>query len=587
MREEGSGKCVILPILFSVFMTLGEVFARHGNWDMAFLSGEGTVFTVIQMAAWFFLFYFMVNGLYSFFDKVSFTKGSIEQEEGKVSGISRVYFHYMRFLYKRPVLTVILTMMVMKIPYMLCSYPGIFMGDTQTQLYYALGVCNYSSHHPVAHTFLLQLFMQLVPALDWNGAFFCYSMVQMLFFFLAAALVIKTLIESRVNHKIVAGILLYYLVNPMLTSYLFLVSKDVIYASFFVLFYVFFHRSLEGHDRKNEGLLILALTGMILFRNEGKYIVSGTFIAALLLQKYRKRAFRNLFITVLLCVVMSYVVYPCFNVQKGSVAEMLSIPFQQTARYVKEAQEDITEEEAEVIGEVLDYKSLGERYDANISDPVKETYSKEDSKLPAYFKVWFQMMWKHPSIYAQSFISNYYQYFYVGNYFMQLPSYSRSSVLMEDTNGRLGTEVFYPQVRDGLRERYAELLEDISSLPIISFMRMPGIYIWICLLCLFYVIRKRSLTAFVFCMPVLLHILVLITGPTNGYYGRYEFPMFIYLPMVVIFTIKFCQEKEKNNEKGMEETVCDGYDGLPGDSGTWHRSENGGGGGPEECGGLH
>ncbi|MCH5338324.1 MAG: hypothetical protein J1E03_06045 [Acetatifactor sp.] len=39
-----------------------------------------------------------------------------------------------------------------------------------------------------------------------------------------------------------------------------------------------------------------------------------------------------------------------FQISQGEIGEMLSIPLQQTARYLKEHYDEITEEEAEVLG---------------------------------------------------------------------------------------------------------------------------------------------------------------------------------------------------------------------------------------------
>lgn len=63
--------------------------------------------------------------------------------------------------------------------------------------------------------------------------------------------------------------------------------------------------------------------------------------------------------------------YPALGFKKGSEREMLSIPFQQTARYVAYVGDDVTEYEREVIGSVLDYDTLAESYSYACSDPVK------------------------------------------------------------------------------------------------------------------------------------------------------------------------------------------------------------------------
>ena len=82
--------------------------------------------------------------------------------------------------------------------------------------------------------------------------------------------------------------------------------------------------------------------------------------------------------------------------------EALSVCFQQTARYVKYHGDEVTQEEEEAIKKVLNYKDIGNLYDPNPSEDLKN-----------YFKVWLSMGLKHPGEYIQSFIANTYQYYYM------------------------------------------------------------------------------------------------------------------------------------------------------------------------------
>ena len=82
------------------------------------------------------------------------------------------------------------------------------------------------------------------------------------------------------------------------------------------------------------------------------------------------------------------VLLPALKIPAGSVREQLSVPFQQTARYVKEHEKEISEEEKEKIDKVLGYDTLKERYNPNLADPVKNQYNKYTTKkqLKDYFQ---------------------------------------------------------------------------------------------------------------------------------------------------------------------------------------------------------
>ncbi len=95
-------------------------------------------------------------------------------------------------------------------------------------------------------------------------------------------------------------------------------------------------------------------------------------------------------------------ILPMAGVKPGGKQEMLSIPFQQTARYVKYYGNDVSTEEEKVIRKVLDYDTIGKNYDPDLSDPVKNTYKQKDEYLKDYFNIWFEMLKKHPTAYIQA-----------------------------------------------------------------------------------------------------------------------------------------------------------------------------------------
>ncbi|MDE7201236.1 MAG: hypothetical protein K2O91_04835 [Lachnospiraceae bacterium] len=77
---------------------------------------------------------------------------------------------------------------------------------------------------------------------------------------------------------------------------------------------------------------------------------------------------------------------------------MLSIPFQQTARYLLYASEDITEEEKAAVDAILPIDQIAAIYNPEISDAVKNQYRYNTEGLKEYFKAWYSMFKKHPYI---------------------------------------------------------------------------------------------------------------------------------------------------------------------------------------------
>jgi len=537
----------ILAALFSFFMVFGRSFARYDSWEGVLGSRKAALLSSVQALAWFVVFFFLVSAIFRFLDRCTVRQrptvsGAPKLQEKHPSFPARTFSAYQSLLWDKPFFIAFSTLMIINLPYMILSYPGIFMGDTNEQMWQILpNDPSLNSHHPLAHTMLLGVFVKLGLLLhNENLGVFLFCLVQSVLFCLAESFSLGTLAKLQVNGKIIAGFLVYYAVHPAISAYLFLMSKDIYFTIFFLLFYVLLYLIFfSGRPaRKSQYFLFgVSIIGMVWFRNEGKYIVCITFLFILFRKKTRRKALAGLAMGIAAALIMEKIICPALDVTPGQKSEMLSIPFQQTARYLRDAGDDVTEEEQQAIDNVLAYQELAERYDPNISDPVKGTYKKDDSALGDYFKAWFSMFLKHPGIYLQATMNNYYQYFYPGSRIEKLYSYEHSTECMDWVNTDLQTSYAYPQALDSLRTNFEALRESVFALPVLRLLKTPAVYTWIALLLLCYSIANGCFQGFLFCLPMVTHILVMIAGPTNGYYGRYEHPMFVYLPMVAVMTL--------------------------------------------------
>lgn len=135
-------------------------------------------------------------------------------------------------------------------------------------------------------------------------------------------------------------------VVPAFGSYAQAVIKDNIFTALLALFFIIYIDICMHHGKNIEikKMVILFLVGMMvcLTRNNGVYIVIPSMVCLILyVQKERSR-----YVILLICLMVCYqglegYVAPQLGV-KGSVKEVLSIPFQQTARYIKEYPEEVT-----------------------------------------------------------------------------------------------------------------------------------------------------------------------------------------------------------------------------------------------------
>lgn len=535
---------LLTAALFSFFMVFGSAFESSGDYRFLFADWSCCLLTAGQFLLWFVLLFAGISFLFSHWDapaQLPSGRGMWEKAPAWIQPILRLIRRWADLLYRRPVTVTFLTLLIKNIPYFIVSYPGLFMGDTQSQMGQLMGTATVSNHHPLIHTALMGLFLKLRGLLGWNGSIFLYSLFQALLLLAVISLCIRTLVRLRCRKWITLSILLFYLFHPRIESYLFLVSKDVIYTAFFVLFVLLLFRFVDKEAKMTRSewvLFALSIVGTVFFRSEGKLIVIGTLVPALFIKRkpVRRQAAALLLLALLSGSFVTNVVCPAMGAKTiTDTKEMLSVPFQQTARYVLEYGDEVTEEERQAIDAVLDYDSLAENYNPSLSDPVKSTYKKNGRALPAYFRVWFQMLCKHPGVYIRATMNNYYQYFYPGSAAVGKYTYRWSAASMVNTNNATGQTGFsYPQSTEDLRTLLEQYRDTIFQSPVLSLVYQSAIYTWLAILCIVYTLRKRSLAGFVGTMPMVVQILIFITGPTNGYYGRYQFPMLIYLPMVLV-----------------------------------------------------
>ena len=544
-KHSGKIWCHAAAILFAVFMILGQSFYESNSWARVFGSVSHLISGLVRGIFWYILFYAGISLFFRFLDTGSFLSkpgtGHHKLRDNRyIRRLDSIAGRYGGLIIRYPFRTVFLTLLIFNIPYIIFSYPGIFMGDSATQIaqsvFHTTGLSN---HHPVMHTLFLGACLSFGGMIgSWNFGAFLFCLIQTVLMFAVMAYGVKTLVEIQANRWAYLGVILYYIIHPRISAYLFLVSKDILYADFVVLFYIAFFRLIQNSvpKRKRDFLLMgIAVLGMIMARNDGIYVIVLTLLLGLLYKPFCKKAACYIVLAVFTTTLLNQVLYPLMDVTPGSIREMLSVSFQQTARYVKYFEDDVTEEEKQVIDKVLDYDVLAESYDPDLSDAVKATYHGTNEDLAEYFGVWFEMLLRHPGVYIQATINNYYQYFYPGPTLFNNYSYEWSEEMMDGLNESFGSDYHFPQIWDTARETLEMVREDFFSMPVWSLLNKPAPYTWMAILFILYCFRRKSLLGFIFGMPMIVQMLIFITGPTNGYYCRYEYPMVIYLPTVFIF----------------------------------------------------
>lgn len=447
------------------------------------------------------------------------------------------------------------------LPHLIASYPAGLSYDARLSLLYYFGLLDFSSHHPPFSTWLMGKVVSLGVMLgNSNLGIFFYCILQYLFFVLLNAYLIYTIrVFLKTPWWLQALTLFIALVGPYHAAYVGVMIKDVLYSYCLLLFVIEMIYFLRK-DSPNVGHIFLLCSSAvltILLRNNGKYVIYPVLLMlAWAIFRKRKKVVIVRFFLIILCITLCSVSVESYLMnryveEKGSIREALSLPFQQTARYLKYYGNEVTEEEKHAIEKVLDYDNLADLYDPLLSDPVKGTFQEESTKddLISYFKVWIKQFLKHPWCYVEATLNQNYFLVYpmaeLHAYFSQLiyddPLYD---ILVQ----YLDIHEIDSSVFQGLSTIQALYVWTMVMSPGIGMLSNVGFYNILLLFVLIYAVKERCRQVLVLLLPLILTNLVIIAAPYVG--PRYAFPVMYSMPCVV--ALYMAQRREQIEGSGKE-----------------------------------
>lgn len=276
----------------------------------------------------------------------------------------------------------------------------------------------------------------------------------------------------------------------------------------------------------------------VLTKQQGAYIL--LVCAVVLAIVYRKRIVKAIIpmivISVFYLTVFCNIILPALNVAPSSKQEMMGFMFQQTARYVVDYPEDVTEEEENIIGKVLPYNKLQELYDPYSQDPVKFEYKQmaTEEERSAYKNIWFKMFFKHPDSYIKATLENCSGFFIAHdtNDYIYWPVYLEHSDILN------GHEVFKLHNCKPFPFYYIvnNIIELTGRTPLLKLLFKTYLYVWITIITLVVAFIKKNYYSYIYMMPVILSLALLIITPMFEF--RYGLPFIYIMPMMYGFIFK-------------------------------------------------
>lgn len=545
---------VVVSVILSLFMIIGEVCNTYGDITVAFNFYLNLIYSIIKYIGYFNLFKLMFIYLDIVITKL---------DSNPLKPKKRIFKWYINKLTKYPFRTSFVTLLILFGIYMIAFYPLVLSPDPRDQLYMFLGVPTehnewvimrnpnvlITNHHPILQTYFMGGCLTIGRHLgNDNFGLFIYTIIQSLIYASILAYSIKFMNKHNVSNKYYFIVLLMYLLVPMYAFFTVSAVKDTLYTGFMMLFILFIFDIVENYLNKKISIkyliyIFFVMLLMCLFRNNGIYICILTLPVLFFMSKINRIKILTLIILLFGSMqITNKVVIPALGVSDGSIREALSIPFQQTARLVKYNSGIIDDEDKDIIDKVLVYDTLEERYDPNLSDPVKNKFNPHTTKedLMNYFKVWFKYLLKDPMCYINATLDNTFGYIY--------PNVHRWYLYYDYWDDLVNPDIidYHFEGVPILRMILRNYGETFPFIPLVGLLSNIGASCYMVIILTAYLFNKKNKKYIVVLLPMYLSILICIAGPANTYF-RYVMPYMFVLPSVTCLLLS--KIKEDNNEK--------------------------------------
>ena len=538
MKKRKNVIVMLLSILLSIFLIVGNSFKKKGSFE--FITNHLIIHTVTFLIL-IFIFYKVISFLFKKLDNIKWKES---QEFNKI----------IKIFNKHPFLFCFIIILICWLPYIISFYPAILSPDPSYQIMQFFHIDNkYSTysilldpsviitnHHPVIHTLLLGSMVKIGTLLgSVNIGLFLYSIIQILILSSTLSYTIVFLKNIKIPTKYLLLCLIIYALTPVFPFYSMSAVKDVIFGSLIILYIISIYQFMNKKEITFKDMLkeLLLMILVILFRNNGFHVILLSF-PFLLFYKNKKQILMIFLLMLTFNITYNKVILPYFKITPSSIREVLSIPFQQTARYVNKYDSELSGKDKKIIDQVLEYDTLATRYNPELADPVKNKFNRyyKSEDLKEYFKVWKKGLFKHPITYIEATVHNTYGYFY---------PFKTNWYFYHKYDTRI--------VKKGFDYHYNSLSSERSFLtiiatifpyiPVIGFLVNIGFNSWILLFMACYLIYQKQYKSLVVLLPSFVLLLVCVASPANTYF-RYALPNIFAMPLLFGIFLKDCETKK-------------------------------------------
>lgn len=511
---------IVLSLIFSFITVFGKIcYDLQGNIELSVFREFLKFHSFIKWIGYFNLIYILLTNLLPLLYKFKF-----KQEEGKKKSSWKLFFTFGIIIF------------LCWLPYFLAFYPGTLSSDSISELTIVINhFSSISDHHPVIHMLFISIPYNIGFWISKSTtiAIALTTICQMIVMASIFSSFLLFLYNRKVNYLFIILSLLFYALVPMHGYYSIVMWKDVIFSGLMLLLTMETIKIIEKEKKNLLGIkhlipFIIVSTLCIFFRNNAIYMYMVlTILTFVFFKKYYK-----VFIPVFLIVYGIYFIVkgPIFNylhVEKSPSAEYIGIPLQQIGRMAFK-NITFTEEEEALINQLIPVEVMRVAYDPKLSDGIKfnKNYNKKafDKQKADYFKLWLNLVKKHPSIAVEAYSISTLGYWYPG-----VAHWSVVNSVWENDYG-IETDSKVPKII----KQYLEKIESRNT-PIYSMEWSIGLCFWLILIFGCIAFKKEGLKSLYVYTPIFgIWITMMIASPVYGEF-RYVYSAFTCLPLLMLF----------------------------------------------------
>ncbi len=451
----------------------------------------------------------------------------------------------------------LILLLIFYMPFVIYSYPGNMNWDAVGQLWQVFGQQAYSSHHPLFTTVVMGNIVKFFYSLTgkYSVGLFVFLVFQTLVMASSFAYAVVRILdhyrkEGRPGEVQAFAVLAVFCLAPIYSNLASTVIKDVLFIAAVVHWFVrlleYVSDPSQRGDRKFTLLFMVSAVLVILLRNNGLYVILVTGICFIV--RLRRLPFKELARCALILCLIPVITGTLINnalilslkAEKGSVAEALCLPFQQSALCSYECYPDMSAAELEAYDSFFGGADrIGSVYYQYSGDPVKARYYhhvEETGTVPPltlYIKGWAAGLVRHPVIYLDAFCAHVYGWFWPEaetgwRYYVSEDAVYNSEKLVADSDEKL--------------IRFYSMLGRFAPL---SVLENPGAYTWVMFILLYYLRSRRRKEALLL-VPLFTSLLICMASPMFYEHPRYALPYMATLPVLIMF----CMAKEHGDKNG-------------------------------------